>query len=1205
MPEQTGEILKEPKTRPFFQEPKNFSGWLRRRFRRRSEPSARTMLPLLIKVFAGFSKLDGKIVEDDIDSSLGFLRHDYPEALYSELRELYKEALAEPQDLNETAQKLADQLNIEEKILLGVQLYVLISRAQFQKQQLLAFYLFMTNLGVASEAIDIVYQLNTNEEVDAGEKPDIPHPLDSLVIAKEKPADVTFETLPVGYSISAFRFENLVLIKNTGSRPIIGRGRQVSPGEFCRLFDGQRILLVDFVLDYQDLIFYFNAKKNVSSTKLYLTFGSQGSPHIEKTLSRETYLEFVFGLNTSVRALRDSGARINGTPLKQGTGVEVSLGDRIIFKNQSEITLAELRKRAQELGGSFNLTPSRSEYLVSNDPDQLREGDILLSHGTSGNLLLKIHCNYEEKTGELEIINSSQPLSIGGVQIKDRVTLADGDTITIAEGQYLRCNFTERTIEEERNIISQLEARDLSHSYDDRGTAMDAISFTVKRGEMVCVIGPSGCGKSTLLRSLAGHLKPNQGKVLLNGFPLYGYPESLTPFISYIPHEDAFDPLLSVKENIDTSATIRAPHLRRSERNQRVEAKLAELNLQQLSSRLAGTPEDKFLSGGERKRLNVGLDMVAISDVFLIDEPTSGLSSKDSEHVIDIIRGIAHNKIIFVSIHQPSAKLFRMFHRALLLDKGGKMTFFGTPDEMLHYFNEAYEEEVGHQGAMGTIVGRAQAAFGQPDFVFDILEMPLRDLGGDVIYEKDNRGHFTAARRFPPDFWRDRFQAHRIVEDAKQSASSNSRDQTREFLTAPPQRQIPTPPVRRLRDEISQLGALLRRAFLSKLRNRANLVTTLLEAPLLAILVATVLRYSEDGGYTYATAFHIPTYLFLTLVIGMFLGLTNSADEIIRDRALLQRERNQNVRLGYYIASKLGALAVFAFIQCFIYLLIGNAILEVRGVFLNHLGWMFLTALNGVAIGLFISSLVRDAKTAINWIPVVLIPQIILGGALIKYEEMNQNLDFVYRIQRWASLNGGSKNISPPGSRLQVPFICQFMPLRWSYESIVVAQANHNPIASAQRELETTIRSFAEKKELTGQEKQALDHAKQALAITSGIERPSPEELSDTLKKIMKTIREQQFKAEDYTTPENSEASVSGEEIFVNQKILDLVTKAEMERLDYREKKAQNVFFGSQKRYFKTGFDTLFMNRVMLFLFIAIALCALYGNLHRQLTRVT
>ena len=363
------------------------------------------MLPQLIKVFAGFSKLDGKIVEDDIDSSLGFLRYDYPATVYSELRDLYQRALLEDAGSERDGPgRLAGQLNIEEKILIGVQLYVLISRAKFQKQQLLAFYLFMTNLGVASEAIDIVYQLNTSEFDDSKEKETSDQPLESLTLSGAKPADVIFEGISQGYSVAAFRFQNLILIKNIGSEPIIARGRQIDPGEFCRLFDGQRILLVDVVLDHQDLIFYFNSKKNVSSTKLYLAFTPAGSPYIEKSQTRESVLEIVFGLNVVIRALKKTRARVAGQDLVPGGELEASLSDRLSFPNKTEVTLAELRRRARELGGSFDLVTSKTEYLVSNDPNKLRERDILLSQGTTGRLLLRIHCDYEAKTGEVEVI---------------------------------------------------------------------------------------------------------------------------------------------------------------------------------------------------------------------------------------------------------------------------------------------------------------------------------------------------------------------------------------------------------------------------------------------------------------------------------------------------------------------------------------------------------------------------------------------------------------------------------------------------------------------------------------------------------------------------------------------------------------------------------------------------------------------------------
>ena len=277
-------------------------------------------------------------------------------------------------------------------------------------------------------------------------------------------------------------------------------------------------------------------------------------------------------------------------------------------------------------------------------------------------------------------------------------------------------------------------------------------------------MGASGSGKSTLMKVLGGQLEPTQGQVLLNGQPLYHNLDQLKRYISYIPQEDAFDEHLTIGENLQFAAAIRSPHLSRRDRTRRLEGKLIELGLSERRDSIVGSPVKKTLSGGERKRLNIGLDMIGSADVYLFDEPTSGLSSKDSEHVIEIIRAMAHNKIIIVTIHQPSSKLFQMFHKAILLDKGGRLVFFGTPTDMLRYFAEAE-----HQHQFGADLGACPSCgTTRPEFIFDVLETPLRDLSGDIIYEENNRGQLVAARRYSPEFWRDKYEAFRLIQDVKQ-----------------------------------------------------------------------------------------------------------------------------------------------------------------------------------------------------------------------------------------------------------------------------------------------------------------------------------------------------------------------------------------------------------------------------------------------------
>ena len=334
---------------------------LGRRFRKRPKSqTAYSMLPVLIKVFAGFSKMDGEVDEQDIDSSLGFLRYDYPEAIYSELCALYTKALQQSQDLDEIAAELATVLSQEDKILLGVQLYVLVSRgAQLHREQLIHFYLFMTNLGVASEAIDLVYQLN-RDTIEEPESSEMSQPLEVLRIGGNERADLRLDSLPENYELLAFRFQSQVLLKNIGALPAIVRGRHLQQGEFCRIYEGQGVLLADSVLDYQDLAFYFNAKKDLSTAQIYLAFEANEPPLLERVRGKNSHLDIRFGLTISVGVLKDTRAKIGGVRLREGTSLEVSLNDKIHFDDYTEITFRELHRRARELGGQFELLPSRS-----------------------------------------------------------------------------------------------------------------------------------------------------------------------------------------------------------------------------------------------------------------------------------------------------------------------------------------------------------------------------------------------------------------------------------------------------------------------------------------------------------------------------------------------------------------------------------------------------------------------------------------------------------------------------------------------------------------------------------------------------------------------------------------------------------------------------------------------------------------------------
>ncbi len=1192
------------------------------------------------------------MLEEEIDSSLGFLRHDYPEAVYSELRRQFRQALNEQPDMDAMAAGLATALSPDRKILLAIQLYDLITRAGQKPEHLIAFYGFVNKLGMAAQAIDIVLQLNAPDQVGGVEATDAVQkggtPLETLTFGSFATADVLFRDLAPTDRLVAYRYHDLILIKNLcDSQSVVANGRPVAHGAVSRIYQGQRLVVGERVLAFQELENYFNAKKNVAVPQVYLEIDDEDEVHFERGRTRDSVLEMRFALKVRVTALKTIMATLNGVPLIAGTAVEAALEDKILFHNAGELPLIDVRRRARAMGSRFQLIASKSDYLVSNNSNLLAVDDILLSPGASGEVLLRITCDYEAKVGQLEVLQASRPILVGDMPVRNSAALRDGDVIRIDSGQVLRCNFSERIIEEERNVIRVMEVRDLTHAFGGMvtgpggaGKALDALNFHVTRGEMVCVMGASGSGKSTLLKTLAGQQKPMRGQVLLNGRSLYEEAEELRPYISYIPQDDAFDEHLTIEENLELAAALRSPHLSYRERARRIDGKLIELGLNERRGSIVGNPTKKTLSGGERKRLNIGLDMISLADVFLFDEPTSGLSSKDSEHVIEIIKGMSHNKIVLVTIHQPSSKLFQMFSKVVLMDKGGRLVFFGTPGEALTYFANAE-----HQAAHGVgIEGCPACGSTRPEFIFDVLETPLRDMSGDIIFEENTRGQLVPARRFSPEFWRDKYESYRLMQDVKNvnfgAAAAAARPRTAvspgsavvdgnstvfgsgtvfsnlpgtAWAATPGTSLAPAPasarrrrfePIR-WRDEVTQIRTLFRRAFLSKLRNRANLLTTIVEAPVLAILVALVLRYNESGRYDFASAYHVPTYLFLMLVVAMFLGLTNSADDIVRDRVVLQRERNLRIRLPYYILAKFTTLCLFALLQCVLFVLIGNWILQVRGMFWIYLGYDALTAFCGVALGLLVSSLVADAKTAVNLVPLILIPQIIMSGALIKYEEMNRSLDFVYRMSSWFAQHpppGQPKGKVMPPSKLEVPLLCQFLPTRWSYEGVIVAQAKLNPLTERQDRLQLRIQALADRgARLSQEEGDQLDNLKEMLAALSGLEAPTAKGIDRDMLAIDRQSNGPLI--ENFQLPVRGNG-VSAEQLYVNQKVSDLVSKAEMEQTDYRSNARQrNIFFGLRKYLFGRPVGVHLFNSTVLLVFALLVLGMLHGTLRRQLRR--
>lgn len=514
-------------------------------------------------------------------------------------------------------------------------------------------------------------------------------------------------------------------------------------------------------------------------------------------------------------------------------------------------------------------------------------------------------------------------------------------------------------------------------------------------GKLIGIMGASGAGKTTLLLTLAGLEKPSKGEIKINGFDINTQKDKIQGVIGFVSQDDLLIEELTVYQNLYYNAKLCFSNFTEEQLHQRVMETLENLGLDQRKDLTVGSVLDKKISGGQRKRLNIALELIREPAILFLDEPTSGLSSRDSENVIDLLKELSlKGKLIFVVIHQPSSDIYKMFDKMVIMDTGGYPSYYGSPVEAVTYFKKATHQVDSNRGQCETC-GNVN-----PEQIFSIIEAKV----------VDEYGQPTNKRKVTPtqwhDMYKDRFKINRI-EDVKEE----------------PPRSLSIP------DKFKQSVIFATRDLLSKLSNKQYLLINLLEAPLLASILAFVIKYkSAPGGKEYIFRFNdnFPAFLLMSIIVALFMGLTVSAEEIIRDRKILRRESFLNLSWNSYLLSKLSILFLMSAIQTITFVIIGNLILEIHGMTIAFWFVLFTTSCFANVLGLNISSAFNSAVTVYVMIPLLLIPQMILSGLLFNFDKLN-NL------------------ISTKG---KVPLAADLMASRWAYEALATHQFINNEYES-------------------------------------------------------------------------------------------------------------------------------------------------------------
>ncbi len=684
-----------------------------------------------------------------------------------------------------------------------------------------------------------------------------------------------------------------------------------------------------------------------TSTERIVLVGRSTACHIVIDNQKVSSKHAQFRIKDSVITLEDTGSTngtyVNGERIASKT---VTSDDTINFsKNYTfEWKLLEpFLKMAQEA-----VSPAGEQRLKT---VIAREKSLIKIGRTDDNDLViknikvsRNHAKLEKVGGEwfIEDLDSSNGTFINGKKIK-RAKVTPKDVITIG-GVPLNLS---TLFSSEKEIAGDIKiaTEDLTFKVKEK-TIVDEIGLTIMPGEFVGLIGPSGAGKTSLMMMMNGVVRPSAGDVYINSQSLYANFDSFKGQIGYVPQDDIIHRELKVKESFQYTGKLRLENFTDEDISAQVDNVLTTLGLDETRDTLIGSAEKKGISGGQRKRVNLGQELLTEPSILFLDEPTSGLDPKTDLDVMYLLKNIAaKGKIVILTTHNITKDNFEILSHLIVLTKGGKLAYFGKASKATEYF----EVE-------------------KPYEIFEKLE------------SKD------------PDYWKEKYKnspEYKIfVEGRKDSAGKT---QAAEAM----------PPPKRKAD-LKQYLTLTSRYFKVKSRDHVSTAILLLQAPIIAALIALVFNEFEERTAA----------LFILVIAAVWLGCSNAAREIVAEQAVYKRERMVNLKIPSYLFSKVTVLLLLCVIQCAVLAVIVVPSLDMNSSVISMFFMLLITSLPALLLGLLISSFVSTTEAAMGLIPLVLIPQVILGGLISTFNNMGD-------LEK---------------------FLAAFMPSRWSFEAMTIME---------------------------------------------------------------------------------------------------------------------------------------------------------------------
>lgn len=586
-------------------------------------------------------------------------------------------------------------------------------------------------------------------------------------------------------------------------------------------------------------------------------------------------------------------------------------------------------------------------------------------------------------------------VSINGLAVNPGTIypLPSGSFVKTPKGLLYYTDIAARLSKETNVQKISFEVNHLWFRFKTGGIGLRDVNMYEEQGKLVGIMGASGAGKTTLLNVLCGNEAPSEGEVLINGLNLHTQKDELEGVIGLIPQDDLLIEELTVYQNLYYSAKLCFKGLSEAEIDAKVEKTLKDLGLYERKDLQVGSPLNKMISGGQRKRLNIALELIREPGILFVDEPTSGLSSRDSENVMNLLRELSlKGKLVFVVIHQPSSDIYKMFDKMFILDTGGYPVYYGNPTESIIHFKTEDNQtnaDVGQCPTCGNV---------NPELVFNILDAS----------EKDEYGNTTSRRKKSAEDWNKIYQEKVLPKVPRVKT-----------VTEKPPKSLDIP------GWFKQFWIYTQRDFWAKISNTQYIALNILEAPILGFVLAYLIRYIVDPDsdvYIFRENANIPIYIFMGTVVAIFFGLIVSAEEIFKDAKILKRERFLNLSRSAYLMSKIFILMGLSAIQMLLFIVVGNLEISFRGMNPEFWLMLFSVAVSSNVLGLIISSTFNSIVTIYIMIPLIMIPQMVLGGAMFTFDKLNKDISAVDKV----------------------PLVAEVIPARYAYEGLIVYQYKNN-----------------------------------------------------------------------------------------------------------------------------------------------------------------